>query len=173
MKKISCAFTGHRPQNLPFRFNELDERCVALKRVLREQIEQAITERGITHFISGMALGVDTYAAEIVLELKKKVPDIMLECAIPCISQPNHWNETQRDRYYSILTRCDQDTILQKEYTGDCMQKRNCYMVDNADLLIAVWDGSRSGTGKTVEYAQQKGLTILIIHPVSLRTEYL
>lgn len=27
----TCAFTGHRPQNLPFRFNESDKRCIALK----------------------------------------------------------------------------------------------------------------------------------------------
>ena len=32
---------------------------------------------------SGMAQGVDMYAAEIVLELKEKYPQITLECAIP------------------------------------------------------------------------------------------
>ena len=32
---------------------------------------------------SGMAQGVDMYAAEIVLELKKQYPQITLECAIP------------------------------------------------------------------------------------------
>ena len=26
-----CAFTGHRPQSLPFGFDESDERCIALK----------------------------------------------------------------------------------------------------------------------------------------------
>ena len=34
----TCAFTGHRPQNLPFGFNEEDERCIDLKKTLREQI---------------------------------------------------------------------------------------------------------------------------------------
>lgn len=29
-KGRTCAFTGHRPQNLPFRFNENDDRCIAL-----------------------------------------------------------------------------------------------------------------------------------------------
>ena len=35
----TCAFTGHRPQHLPFGMNENDERCVKLKEELKEQIE--------------------------------------------------------------------------------------------------------------------------------------
>ena len=66
----TCAFTGHRPQNLPFGFNEEDERCIDLKKALREQIINLIEKKGVTHFISGMAIGVDMYAAEIVLGLK-------------------------------------------------------------------------------------------------------
>ena len=62
----SCAFTGHRPQNLPFGFREDDERCTTLKKILKEQIVSLITDESVTHFISGMAQGVDMYAAEIV-----------------------------------------------------------------------------------------------------------
>ena len=71
-----CCFTGHRPQSLPFGFNEQDERCIKLKRLLRKDIERQITEEGVTHLISGMAIGVDMYAAEIVLDLKAKYPHI-------------------------------------------------------------------------------------------------
>ena len=43
MKTVSCAFTGHRPQSLPFGFNETDSRLhdgvcravVALKAIRR------------------------------------------------------------------------------------------------------------------------------------------
>ena len=37
MNKV-CAFTGHRPRKLPWRRNETDSRCAALKAVLAEQI---------------------------------------------------------------------------------------------------------------------------------------
>ena len=57
MKK--CAFTGHRPQSLPFGFNESDERCVALKKTIRDEFIKLSEEEGVTHFISGMAIGVD------------------------------------------------------------------------------------------------------------------
>ena len=58
MKTKKCAFTGHRPQSLPFGFNEADERCIALKQKLRDEIIRQIEENGVTHFITGMAIGV-------------------------------------------------------------------------------------------------------------------
>lgn len=82
-KKQSCCFTGHRPQSLPFRFNENDERCIDLKRRLKDAIIDMITQNGVTHFISGMAIGVDMYAAEIVLELKETYPNIIVGSRYP------------------------------------------------------------------------------------------
>ena len=117
----SCAFTGHRPQNLPFGFREDDERCTALKETLKKQIISLITDENVTHFISGMALGVDMYAAEIVLELKKTYPGITLESAIPCETQAAKWNAAMRERYYGIAAQCDKETLLQTHYTPDCM----------------------------------------------------
>lgn len=140
-----CAFTGHRPQNLTFGFNESDEKCVALKKCVRQLIVELIEQHNVTAFISGMAIGVDMYAAEIVLELKAEYPYITLECAIPCETQAAKWSEPLRDRYYRIAELCDKETMLQTHYTPDCMKKRNRYMVDQCDILLAVWDGA---TGK-------------------------
>lgn len=63
------AFTGYRPQKMPFGFDEQDERCVDFKKRLRDTIESFIWQ-GYQHFISGGALGMDMYAAEAVLDLK-------------------------------------------------------------------------------------------------------
>lgn len=167
----SCAFTGHRPQKLPFGFNEADERCTALKDILRKQIIHLIEEEKVTHFISGMALGVDMYAAEIVLELKKTYPGITLESAMPCETQANKWNAAMRERYYEIAAQCDKETMLQTKYTPDCMEKRNRYMVDHADYIIAVWDGKPSGTGNTVKYAQKQEKKIIVIDPSTLTVD--
>ena len=112
----TCAFTGHRPQNLPFGFNEEDERCIDLKKTLREQIINLIENEGVTHFISGMAIGVDMYAAEIVLGLKASYPGITLESAIPCESQAAKWSEALRDRYFDIASKCDKETLIQTHY---------------------------------------------------------
>ena len=135
----SCAFTGHRPQNLPFGFREDDERCTTLKKILKEQIVSLITD----------------------------------ESAIPCETQAAKWNAAMRERYYGIAAQCDKETLLQTHYTPDCMDKRNRYMVDHADYIIAVWDGKPSGTGKTVMYAQSKGKVIIKVNPATLTVDRL
>ena len=73
-----CAFTGYRPQKMPFGFNESDPRCVDFKRRVKETI-QALYDMGYRHFISGGALGMDMFAAEAVLELRAQHPDMILE----------------------------------------------------------------------------------------------
>ena len=168
MNMKQCAFTGHRPKRLPFCFNEADKRCAALKQILRSEIVKLIESEGVTHFISGMALGVDMFAAEIVLELKKKDPGITLESAIPCETQTVRWSDEQRKRYIEIVSKCDKKTLVQKQYTADCMHKRNRYMVDQSDCILAVWNGRYSGTGKTVQYAQQQGKPVIVIDPKDL-----
>ena len=132
----TCAFTGHRPKSLGY--PESDERCTALKQCIHSLIVRMIEEEGVTHFISGMAQGVDLYAAEIVLELKEQYPEITLECAIPYERQAVRWLAALRERYFSIASKCDKETMLQRQYTRDCMKKRNQYMVDCADVVLAV-----------------------------------
>lgn len=114
-----------------------------------------------------MAIGVDMYAAEIVLDLKKNYPGITLESAIPCENQAVKWSEKLRDRYFDIASKCDKQTLIQHHYTPDCMDKRNRYMVDHADYIIAVWDGYPSGTGNTVKYARHQGKPVIVIDPKS------
>ena len=45
------------------------------------------------------------------------------------------------------------------------MQKRNEYMVDKCDILLAVWDGSAGGTNNCVKYARKLDKEIIIIDP--------
>ena len=116
-------------------------------------------------------MGVDTYAANIVLNLKTQYPGITLECAIPCETQAVKWNERDRDIYYDLLAKCDKETLLQQNYTSDCMQKRNEYMVDNSDYVIAVWNGKPSGTENTVKYAKKKNKVVLLVNPQTLEIE--
>ena len=163
-RKTAC-FTGHRPQTITYLWDETSAQSLELISKIQKAIIHLIDNEGVTHFISGMALGVDMIAAEIVLELKSKYPEITLECALPCETQASRWSEKYRDRYFNIIEVSDKETLLQTHYTADCMHKRNRYMVDRSDYVIAVWDGSPSGTGKTVMYAKERNKEILQIKP--------
>lgn len=166
--KTTCCFTGHRPQKLPFKFDEQHPDCVRLKELLRQEMVRLITGAGVTHFITGMALGIDQICAGLVLELKQEYPAVTLECAIPYEEQAVNWTVPQRDRYYDIIAASDKAAQLQTVYTRDCMAKRNRYMVCSSGYVLAVWDGSgRSGTGQTVRYARELGRTITIINPAT------
>lgn len=41
-------------------------------------------------------------------------------------------------------------------YSPEKMQRRNAWMVDHCDFLLACWDGSPGGTGNCMAYARAK-----------------
>ena len=162
IKMKTLCFTGRRPQKLPWGYNEEDERCVNLKKKIEEKIDVAIKD-GFTHFISGMALGVDMWAAEIVIRKKAAGEKITLEAAIPHKQQAEKWAVAHKKRYNRILQECDKITFVSENYSPYCMMKRNCYMVDNSDMIIAVLDDFTGGSGKTALYARSKNVPVIVI----------
>ena len=162
---LTCCFTGHRPQHLGFAPGSEAE--TALKNRIAGEILRLITEQNVRHFISGMALGVDTYAARTVLKLKELYPDVTLECALPCKGQDRRWKKADREEYARILAAADKVTLLQESYTPFCMQLRDAYMVEEADIVLAVWNGSKGGTAYTVNCARKRGRTIIILPPAT------
>lgn len=165
----SCAFTGHRPHKFPWRYNEADSRCAALKEALREQIT-ALVEAGITDFFSGGADGVDCWAALIVLEMKETNPALRLHCILPHKGQADKWSDSAQDRYYFILSQADTVEYVSHEYYDGCMIDRNHCLVEAAGSLLAVYNGEgRGGTAATVRYAKKMGRQTFILNPSSLK----
>ena len=160
--QISCSFSGHRPEKLPWGDNERGERCRKLKSHVREMVEKAYAG-GCRHFICGMARGCDTYFCEEVLRLRDRVQDITVEAAIPCLSQCDGWTAEQQERYRDLTALCNYRTVVQERYDPGCMHRRNRYMVDHSQLLIAVHDGSSGGTRYTIEYALRNRRDVLIL----------
>ena len=166
----SCAFTGHRPHKLPWRYNEVDSRCVALKIALREQIT-ALVEAGITNFYSGGADGIDCWASLIVLELRKKNPVLKLHLILPHEGQADRWSEPAQERYRLILDQADSIEYVSHEYYDGCMIDRNHRLVEASEVLLAVYNGERrGGTAATVRYARKMSRQIVILDPISLKS---
>lgn len=163
----ACAYTGHRPEKLPFGNNENDPRFKMMKQKLMCETLELI-RNGVTTYIVGMARGVDMWAAELVLQLKLLKPDdnIQLCAVIPYDRQSLSWSPKEKARYNEILEKADKVEYISHDYYNGCLQKRNRYMVDNATHLIAVYDGIQGGgTKQTIDYARKKGLNITIIEP--------
>lgn len=159
------SFTGHRPEGLPY-FGEDDPAFLDMLSRLNEEIERLIRD-GADEFYTGMARGVDMWAAEAVLALKAKYPEIKLIAVKPCPFQCKGWNMADKARYDGILAKCDKVMTISPEYSGQCMLKRDRALVELCDVLIAVYNGSRrGGTAYTVNYAKQKKHRLVIVSPI-------
>ena len=148
-----CCFTGHRPEKLSLSETEV-------KPLLEKAIDMAI-ENGFTTFITGMALGVDIWAAEIMLEKKKHNTALHLICAVPHPHFENKRGEYEKERYMHIIQSADYTTTISDRYFRACYQRRNEFMVDRSNLVIAVWNGMPSGTKNTIDYAKRKGVKVV------------
>ena len=160
-----CAFTGYRPMKMPFGYDEECPLALDFKKRLHETIEILILQ-GYKHMISGGAQGMDLMAAETVLDLQKDYPEVTLEIAVPFETQAVKWSDDYRKRWQECIDRADVITVLSHQYTKGCLYARNRYLVTQADLLLACYDGQEGGTKNTVDYAQRNGCRVCLIPPV-------
>lgn len=150
-----CCFTGHRPEKLNTSEKEV-------KAALRKQIDQAVHD-GFTVFITGMARGVDLWAAEIVLDLRKRNKEIRLICAIPHNGFEARWSPSWQELYRYVLAEADLTRVISKGYHTGVYQVRNEWMVNHSTRVIAVFNGQPSGTKNTIDYAYRQGVPVVLI----------
>lgn len=150
-----CCFTGHRPEKLNTSEKEV-------KAALRKQIDQAVHD-GFKVFITGMARGVDLWAAEIVLDLRKRNKEIRLICAIPHDGFEARWSPSWQELYRYVLAEADLTRVISKGYHTGVYQVRNEWMVNHSTRVIAVFNGQPSGTKNTIDYAYRQGVPVVLI----------
>ena len=155
LRKHRCCFTGHRPEKL-----HLPEEQI--KSLLSEAIKQTIHD-GFTTFISGMARGIDIWAAELVLEERKNNAAIKLVCASPLLGFERSWNEQEKQTYRSIIAKADYVKYVSDHYFRACFQVRNEWMVNHSNRVIATYNGESGGTRNTINYAKRMGVDIINI----------
>lgn len=154
MKEKTVCFTGHR--TIPM----LKKWKIVKK--LEETLETLI-DNGYCYFGAGGALGFDTIAAQTVLGLKKKHPEIKLILVLPCKNQTRGWKEKDVSVYESIIEEADKVVYTQEHYDRGCMFKRNRHLVDNSSICVAYLTEEKGGTAYTVNYANQKGVKVINI----------
>lgn len=155
-----CCVTGHRPKGFPWDYN--DTECASHQEYLEAMacyMSEFVRKHGVTRFIAGGAIGVDSDFAEIALDLRDNVYDFLtVEIAVPCPNQDAYWSPTDKARYKRILERADEVNVLSDHYTKWCMQKRNEYMIDHSDFVFAFWNENETsgGTVNAMRYAERK-----------------
>jgi len=151
-RKRRLCFTGHRPEKL-----HSDEAAVCT--VLSNAIDAAISD-GYRTFITGMARGVDIWAAEIVLARKTINPAIRLICALPHPDFEKRWSAHWQARYNAILQQADLVREICPAYSKASYQIRNEWMVDHSARVVAIFNGATGGTANTIAYAERHGVEV-------------
>lgn len=99
---MKICVTGYRPNKM-YGYDIYNQQWTELKNKFKELFVENICDEVIT----GMALGVDTIFALVVLELKEEWCDIKLHCAIPCKNHSCKWIKESVDLYNDILSKAD------------------------------------------------------------------
>lgn len=149
-KSITCFVTGHR-----IMLEDIEEISV-------EKVFLKLIDGGYRVFLIGMALGFDSMCFRI-LEKIREEKEIKIIACIPCKSQAEKFCYEEKKEYERMLKSADEKIYISKEYTPYCMMKRNMFMVDNSNVLVAYKRRDKGGAAKTVAYAEKKDCMVIEI----------
>lgn len=178
------AFTGHRPDKLggydwssPInRRNGLN-----LKKAILQEM-RSVDETEFTFYFGG-AIGTDQMAFELVDFIQKQHPEwkITKVLCVPFKDQPIKWMKASKDKYNEQMAKAEKvvyvdleegykvPTVKDGRYHPVKMHRRNEYMVDHCQTLIAMYNGDETGgTAHCVNYAIGQGKHIVYVRPISI-----
>ena len=122
----------------------------AVVRWLRETVEDLI-RRGADDFLLGGYGGFDACAASVVWDLKKKYPAIRSTLVLPYLDRA-----VDASKYDGTLY-----PPLEKVPRRFAISKRNEYMVNEADVVVAYVTYGWGGAATTLAYAKRKKKEII------------
>lgn len=150
MMGIVLAGTGHRPDKLGGYSNAAYERYFGIA-------VEALDVLKPETVISGMALGWDTALAEAAYAL-----GIPFYAFVPFEGQERLWPTDTQYMYRKLLQVAEKVIhCCEPGYATWKMQRRNEMMVDHADKVIALWNGSDGGTANCIEYACRNDVPVI------------
>lgn len=155
---VKAMGTGHRPKFCPCKYREDHPWLVDLKSRLYADLDVGWSTGQIDVVITGMAIGWDTWLAEVALEV-----GIPVHAYVPFEGQGDRWPTKTKEKYMSILDRCDDVRYISKTYSQQAFLRRDRAMVDDSQLVLALLNPivDEGGTYYTVKYAQEKKKDII------------
>lgn len=148
-RNITVAFTGHRTY------------CGEANSDLRQTILK-LCEEGFTRFLCGMAWGFDLAAGEAVAEAKKHCSEIELVAVVPYDGFGELFRSDDAEQYGQVMAAADEVVVVSEQGGDAAFRRRNDYLVDNASIVVAWFDGEpRGGTAYTVRRARHSRLPVV------------
>ena len=135
---------------------------------LREILPQVLTDVHATALVGSLAEGADQESAQIALD-----QGLSLRVILPSEGYASTFDDSVRNRYFRFLSEAEAVMTLDfAEPSEDAFYAAGIRVVDESDLLVAIWDGKPAagfgGTGDVVNYAVLQGKSIRVIWPDGL-----
>jgi len=154
-----CMIAGSTVDELRCGQEESHPFCLDLKISLTESI-LTLHDRGISDFFCDCEYGTSFWAAEAIIAARMLRPDNppRLHAVMPHENQPHRWSESVQERFYSIHEAADSVTMLRTQYTDDCYQEADNFMLGKSVMLL-----TDSGDSAIAEIAKSKGKPIEVV----------
>jgi uncharacterized phage-like protein YoqJ len=152
--------TGYKATELGI-FSQKHPGIEIIKKAIKKQII-ALLDEGLEWIIVSGQWGVEIWAAEAVLEMKKEYKNLRLAIITPFLEQEEKWNEEKKKLYNRILTHADYvNSVTKSKYEGPWQFKeKNKFLLRNSDGMILIYDEENEGSPKYMKaQAEQQALT--------------
>ncbi|AWE06093.1 hypothetical protein DCE79_01195 [Lysinibacillus sp. 2017] len=152
----SLYITGYRAHELGI-FNDTHPGVAIIKKALENQL-RVLIEDGLEWIVISGQQGVETWAAQVVIELKTDYPEIKYSIITPFLEQEKNWNEHKQATYMHIVSNADFVTSVTKRPYEAPWQfiEKDKFIIDNTDGTLLVYDEENEGSPKYVHRLIQK-----------------
>lgn len=140
------AVSGYKPHELGI-FNEKHEYLDYLKTAIRKKLRQLIEEYEIEWIITSGQPGVELWAAEAVISMKKEYP-VKLATLAPFFEQEERWGEQTKILYEKVWSESDYtDFISKRKYEHSSqLRMKNQFIIDKSDAFLVLYDELTEGS---------------------------
>lgn len=166
--------TGYKQHELGI-FDEKNPGIRFIKKALENRF-RALLDEGLEWVIVSGQLGVETWAAEVVLDMKEEFPQLKYAVLTPFLEQEKRWNETKQENYQMIIDQADfHRSLTSKPYEAPWQFiEKNKFFLRNSDGILILYDEETDGSPKFIKkeaerYAEKCDYQVLTITGDDLR----
>ncbi|AZB44873.1 DUF1273 domain-containing protein [Bacillus sp. FJAT-42376] len=144
MKTI--AITGYKPHELGV-FTKSHPAVFYIKKLIEKELKVLLDE-GLEWVIISGQLGVELWAAEVVIELRLDYPQLNLAVLTPFLNQEERWKDSNKEQYERVLMEADfVDSITKRPYENPKQfMMKNQFVIKKTDGLLLIYDEEKPGS---------------------------
>lgn len=152
----SLYVSGYRPHELGI-FNEKHPGIAIIKKAIENEL-RALIDDGLEWVVISGQQGVETWTAEVVIQLKKEFPQLKYSIITPFLDIEKNWNEQKQEKFFYIQSQADFVTsVTKKPYEAPWQFiEKDKFIIQNTDVLLLVYDEDHEGSPKYVKRLAEK-----------------